>query len=209
MNLEEKKVNAVTLLAAPRRMTYEEFLERDEDARAEWVDGEVVYMSPPSSRHQDVSDFLTAILRHFVEIHDLGAVRSAPFQMKTGPDLPGREPDLLFVAKEHLERLKENRVDGPADLAVEIISPESRARDRGAKFYEYEGGGVREYWLIDPLRKQAEFYVLGDDGIYRAAPTKEGVFESVVLKGLRLEEAWLWQEPLPPLLSVLKIWGLI
>ena len=209
MRLEEKKVNAVTLLAAPRRMTYEEFLERNEDAQAEWVDGEVVYMSPPSSRHQSLARFLTALLQVFAETHDLGTVLPAPFQMKTGPDLPGREPDILFVAKDHLERLKENRLDGPADLAVEIISPESRARDRGAKFYEYEGGGVREYWLIDPLRKQAEFYVLGDDGIYRAALIDEGVFESVVLKGLRLEVDWLWQEPLPPLLSVLKIWGLI
>ena len=209
MKLEEKKVNAVTLSPALRRMTYEAFLESDEDTWAEWVDGEVVYMSPPSSRHQNVSSFLTAILRHFVEIHDLGTVLPAPFQMKTGPDLPGREPDVLFIAEEHLERLKENRLDGPADLAVEIISPESRVRDRGAKFYEYEGGGVREYWLIDPVRKQAEFYVLDDDGIYRAALLDEGVFESAVLEGLRLEVAWLWQEPLPPLLSVLKIWGLI
>ena len=209
MKLEKKKVNAVTLSPALRRMTYEAFLERNEDARAEWVDGEVVYMSPPSSRHQLLVRFLTSLLQVFAETHDLGVVLPSPFQMKTGPDLPGREPDMLFVAKEHLERLKENRVDGPADLAVEIISPESRARDRGAKFYEYEGGGVREYWLIDPVRKQAEFYVLGVDGIYRAALLDEGVFESVVLEGLRLEEAWLWQEPPPPLLSVLKIWGLI
>ena len=89
MKLEEKKLNAVTLSPALRRMTYEAFLESDEDTWAEWVDGEVVYMSPPSSRHQDVSDFLTAILRHFVEIHDVGVTRSAPFQMKTGPDLAG------------------------------------------------------------------------------------------------------------------------
>ena len=209
MKLEEKKVNAVTLSPALRRMTYEAFLESDEGAWAEWVDGEVVYMSPPSSRHQSLARFLTALLQVFAETHDLGTVLPAPFQMKTGPNLPGREPDVLFVATEHLERLKENRLDGPADLAVEIISPESRVRDRGEKFYEYEGGGVREYWLIDPVRKQAEFYVLGTDGVYRAALVDKGVFESVVLEGLRLEETWLWQEPLPPLLSVLKIWGLI
>jgi Uma2 family endonuclease len=48
----------------------------------------------------------------------------------------------------------------PADLAVEIVPTESRLRDRGQKLAEYEMGGVREYWIIDPERRQAAFYVL-------------------------------------------------
>jgi hypothetical protein len=36
-----------------------------------------------------------------------------------------------------------------------------------------------------------------------------GVFESPALPGLRLEAAWFWQEPLPPLLDVLKVWKLV
>lgn len=79
----------------------------------------------------------------------------------------GREPDLLFVAQEHLDRLQETYLDGPANLVVEVVSPESLARDRGAKFVEYEAGGVPEYWLLDPLRRWAEFYCLGEDGRYR------------------------------------------
>jgi len=93
---------------------------------------------------------------------------------------------------------------------VEIISPDSRARDRGEKFYEYEQGGVREYWMIDPLRKPAEFYQRGEDGIYRLVPVgDDGIYRSAVLEGLWLKVEWLWQEPLPRLLSVLKEWGLI
>ena len=120
----------------------------------------------------------------------------------------GREPDLLFVSAARLDLLKDMYLDGPADLTVEIISTDSRARDRGEKFYEYEQGGVREYWLIDPIRKQAEFYLLGDDNLYHLAPVGEE-FRSVVLKGLSLKVDWLWQEPLPPLLDVLKQWKLI
>lgn len=192
-------------------MTYEEFLKQaDEDVSAEWVDGEVIQLSPASTRHQLVASFLTALMQHFVEAHQLGVVLTAPFQMKTGASLPGREPDVLFISKERLDRLKKNHLDGAADLVVEIISPESRARDRGDKFYEYEQGGVREYWLIDPLRKQAEFYQLGADGIYHAAtPDAGGLFHSVALKGLALKVEWLWQEPLPLLLVVLKEWGLV
>jgi len=117
----------------PEKMTYEEFLAwADEDTLAEWVDGEVVIYSPASDRHQDLSGFLESVLRSFVEARQLGVVRSAPFQMKLER---GREPDLLFVASEHLERLKETYLDGPADLVVEVVSPDSVGRDRGEKFY--------------------------------------------------------------------------
>lgn len=46
--------------------------------------------------------------------------------------------------------MKETYLDGPADLVVGIVSPDSVGRDRGEKFYEYAQGGVPEYWLIDP-----------------------------------------------------------
>jgi Uma2 family endonuclease len=114
------------------------------------------------------------------------------------------------VAREHLERLKTNYLDGPADLVVEIVSPGSRARDRGDKFYEYEQAGVPEYWTLDPQRKQAEFYQLGGDGIYHLVPVgDDGVYHSAALKGLWLKVDWLWQEPLPTLMSVLKAWKLV
>lgn len=140
---------AVLLSPAERpKMTYEEFLAwADEDTLAEWVYGEVVMYTPASKRHQLIVGFLEKVLGTFVEQHNLGVVLSAPFQMKLEH---GREPDPLFVAREHLERLKETYLDGPADLAVEIVSPESAGRDRGDKFYEYEQASIPEYWLIDP-----------------------------------------------------------
>lgn len=191
-------------------ISYETFLARgDEDSRAEWVDGKVIPMSPASQRHQKLAALLTSLLLAFAETYDLGLVIAAPFQMKLGPEASGREPDILFVSKANLERLKKNRLEGPADLAVEIISPESRARDRGEKFYEYEQGGVTEYWLIDPDREQAEFYRLDTRGIYQLVPLTNGVFESQVLPELKLDTVWLWQDPLPTLLSILKLWKLV
>jgi len=142
-------------LALPR-MTYEEFLEWDfENPHVEWVDGEVVMMAPVSYEHQDVRGFLFALLKHFIEEHDLGRLLDDPFQMKTGPALPGRAPDVQFISNKNFGRLKKNHLKGPADLVIEIISPGSRGTDRGDKFYEYEKGGVKEYWLIDPERRRA------------------------------------------------------
>jgi len=186
----------------PEKMTYEEFLAwADEDTLAEWVDGEVVMYTPASKRHQDIGGFLYEVLRAYARPRRLGEVVQAPFQMKLEH---GREPDLLFVAQEHLERLKETYLDGPADLVVEIISPQSLERDRGAKFAEYEAGGVAEYWLLDPLRRWAEFYQLGEEGRYEIAFIgREGVYHSETLPGFWLRVEWLWQEPLPAIEDVL------
>ena len=197
--------------ATQTKISYEEFLERaGEDQHVEWVEGEVVPMSPISDRHQQIGAYLLTLIQLYANMRRLGEVRYEPFQMKAGPDLPGRSPDILFVAEANRARLKKTFLDGPADLAVEIISPESRARDRGDKFYEYEQGGVSEYWLIDPVREQAEFYQRGENGFYRPLlPDAQGRYQSAALPGLWLQVNWLWETPLPPLLDVLKAWGLV
>jgi len=194
-DLRRRVLEMVQPADRPRRMTYEEFLAwADEDARAEWVDGEVVMSSPASDRHQDILRFLTVVLSAYSEAHNLGIIRPAPFQMRLAHS--GREPDLLFLAREHLERRRPTYLDGPADVVVEILSPESATRDRGEKFYEYEAAGIPEYWLIDPVREQAEFYRLSDDKLYHAVlPDAEGHFTSQTIAGFVLRIAWLWQPP--------------
>ena len=194
----------VVLLAEPqrRRMTYEEFLAwADEDTLAEWVDGEVVMYSPASSRHQKIVGFLSAVIGMYVRQHELGVTMLAPFQMK----LPGsgREPDLIFVAAQHVDRLRDTYLDGPADLAIEVLSPESVSRDRGEKFYEYARGGVPEYWLIDPGTQWVEFYRLGGERYRLAFEGQVGQYHSVALPGFWLRVEWLWQDPLPNVEDVL------
>src|SRR5437016_3075362 len=195
----------------PARMTFEEFLEwTDEDTFAEWVDGEVIILSPASKQHQSLNKFLTMILGAFIEARDLGELLFAPFLMKLSTRPSGREPDLIFIAKEHLDRLKKTYLDGPADLAIEIVSTDSRSRDRGEKFYEYEQAAVPEYWMLDRSRRQAEFYQLGENGTYqRMNVGDDGIFRSHVIKGIWLNGDWLWQDPLPTLMSALKEWGLV
>ena len=138
-------------------MTYQEFLNwADEDTLAEWMNGKVIMTSPASLRHQLIAQFLGRVLAGYVEAERLGIVISAPFQMKL--EQSGREPDVLFLAENHRDRLRATYLDGPADLVIEILSPESIGRDRGEKFYEYERAGILEYWLIDDATQRAEFY---------------------------------------------------
>jgi Uma2 family endonuclease len=189
-------------------MTYAEFLEwHPESQTAEWVDGEAFVMAPPSTGHQDLTLFLGSVLRFYVESKGAGRVFVAPFQMKLGR--AGREPDVLFVSSENCVRIEGLYLKGPADLAVEVVSPESRGRDRKEKFREYEQAGVREYWILDAVNRQAEFYALGADRTYRSLLIVEDIFRSQVIQGLWLDVKWLWQDPLPNLMVVLKAWSLV
>ena len=192
----------------PKYIPYEEFLEipEQEGMIAEWVQGEVIYMSVGLT-HKRVSHFLLRVVSEYVERNQLGEVFYEPFQMKTGLDLPGRSPDIFFVANKNLTRVHENYLEGPADLVVEVISPESVGRDRGAKYVEYEIGGVGEYWLINPIRCASDFYQRGDDGYFRPVlPDKRDIYFSRELSGFWFKPEWLWQNPFPTLESISQQW---
>lgn len=191
-------------------MTYDEFLAwADEDVHAEWANGEAVIFMPPSTQHQLVSSFFSALLLFFARAFNLGEVLTAPIEMRARPDGPAREPDILFVAAAHRERLTAQRLLGPADLAVEIVSSESVRRDRDEKFYEYEQAGIPEYLIIDPRagKERVDFYRLTAEGKYLAIlPDREGRYHSSILPGFWFHPAWLWQESTPdPLLTLAEI----
>lgn len=186
------------------RMTYEEFLTwSDEDTHAEWVDGEVIIHMPPKTVHQDVAVFLASLLRFFVQFFRLGKILTAPYEMKIEPPTgPAREPDILFIGSENLGRITENKLEGPADLIVEIISDDSVSRDREKKFGEYQAAGVPEYWIIDPRpgKQSADFWLLDENGRYQPAAIEEGgVYRSTIIPGFWLRIDWLWADELPDL----------
>lgn len=194
----------------PNRMTYDEFLKRYMNGEhLEWVKGEVIEMSPVTREHEEVRFFLSGLLREYVLMKQLGAVSGEPYNMKIGYGLPGRAPDLLFVANANLARMRNEYLDGPADLVVEIISQGSRRMDRVTKYSEYEAGGVKEYWIIDPKKQQCDFYLRDNNGKYQPVPVgDDGIYRSATLAGFWMEIAWLWQRPLPLLSHVLKVWEL-
>lgn len=193
-----ESVNPQTVAAHRGYVSFEEYLAQSSDTRiCEWIDGEVITMPGASFEHQTISDFLLKVVSFYVESKNIGLVVSSPFAMKLESQRRGREPDILFVSKERQHLFKKTYLDGAADLAIEIVSPESVGRDRGEKFVEYEAAGIREYWLIDPERRQAEFYRLNADGFYRLVQTPEDVFRSEVLPEFFLRVEWLWEKQLP------------
>ena len=196
---------------APPRMTESEFVAWSggfEHVRAEWVDGEVVVMSPANIWHSDLADFLKTVLRIFTEERNLGRVFGEEYfvRFEGGGRLQRRLPDVLFVSRDREHLFTRTYLDGPPDLAVEVVSPDSVDRDRREKFAAYESGGVREYWIIDPEAKTLEAYRL-DGGRFARVLEADGRVASAALPGFFLRPDWLWREPLPKVLDVLRELG--
>jgi Uma2 family endonuclease len=189
------------------RMSYEEYVAwAGEDVHAEWVNGEVIVQIPPKEPHQRVVAFLMPLMTLFIQLFKLGRLLPAPFEMRAKPDGPAREPELAFVALEHLDRLTQERLSGPADLVVEVISDDSVARDRTDKFYEYQAAGVREYWILDsrPGCERTDFYVLDEKGRYRPVPADpDGRYHSAILPGFWLQVDWVTSAEPPDVLTAL------
>lgn len=194
----------------PTKLTYEEFLRQYDGQHAEYVSGEAVTYMSVSKKHNQLTKFLIRILESFAEMKGIGEIFSEPYQMKMtfDDDVKGREPDIFFVKTDNSDKLKNNYLDGAADLVIEVISPESRSRDRGDKFYEYESAGVKEYWLIDYERQETRFYQL-NNGVFEHCHIENGIYYSRELEGLFIKPEWLWQEKLPELMEVLQNWKLV
>ncbi len=192
-------------------MTYEEYLDWEpESGLSEWVYGKVYLYMSTTREHQRVVDFLNGVLQFFVKLMQLGVVTTGPYAMRAAPNGAGREPDLFFVSTENLARITSRQLEGPADLVVEVISDDSVMRDRDEKFFEYQQVGIREYWIIDPRpnRLRADFYVLDDQGTYRAVPVGDGhIYRSTVLANFWLKVDWLWEEQPNPLTAFAQIVG--
>lgn len=186
---------AVAELWPPQgQWTETDYFKLPESSRVvELTDGEIVIMPPPSFRHQQISARLFTALQRFVAAELLGDVVYAPVAVRLWPGKI-REPDILYYASEHRDRIGET-VSGPPDLAVEVISPATRRTDRHDKFYEYAQAGIAEYWLVDPEAETTEVFAL-DDGVYtllvKAGPG--ALAYSKILAGFQIASEVLFSE---------------
>lgn len=190
-------------------LSFDEFVHAPQfnGRHVEWIAGEVIEKMSVSLSHALLTSFLVALLGLVAELSGGGQILADQFLMRLEDQQRGREPDIIYVAPEHETRLLANYLDGPADLAIEVISRGSEAVDRGAKFEEYESGGVREFWLLDPHRREALFYIRDANGLFRPGAIQDGVYQSAVLPTVRLRMEWLWEQP--PVMDILREWNLI
>lgn len=179
-------------------VSYDDYMAHYAEQFHEWVKGSVIRMSPESITHAMLIKYLEHLLDTYFALKPIGRAISAPFVMRL-PDLDiAREPDVQVILNDNPGNLTDTAMVGAADICIEVVSPESATRDFGDKFIEYEKAGVREYWVIDPLRREAHFHRLQDSGLYaRIQPDDAGHFHTPLLPRLALRVPTLWADPLP------------
>jgi len=157
----------------PRDLTYDDYVGLPDDGRRyEILDGELEVSPAPAPKHQGVSANLLVMLLTHVQERGLGRVYHAPIDVILARDSIV-QPDLVFVTAGRESIVTERGIEGPPDLAIEILSPWSVRRDRVAKAELYARYEVRHYWIVDPVAQKIEMYE-PEGAVYGLVATHEG-----------------------------------
>ncbi len=158
----------------------------DENRKAEFIEGEVIYHFPVYGRHWMISTKLLTQLLPFVEQHNLGKVGFEKVMIRcTRNDY---EPDICFWKKEIADRFQPlQSAFPPPNFIIEILSSSTEHRDRGIKFIDYALHGVQEYWIIDPEAMSIEQYGLNIASQYELKEkATQGEIKSSIITGFTL-----------------------
>jgi Uma2 family endonuclease len=151
--------NPITGRVALFRMTSAEFAALPQSREhLELLNGEVVLSPRPRPPHQQFLGRLFAVLDDWVQQHRLGEVYPEVEMLLDEKWTPA--PDLVFVAAERVDRVGDKQIIGPADLAVEVLSPSNPTDDRVGKFRAYAEHDIPWYWIVDLDRRVLEEYEL-------------------------------------------------
>jgi Uma2 family endonuclease len=178
-----------------------EYYALGEDSPWELLDGRLV-MSPASDRHEDLFRFLLILLGGWLDERGGAVVRGSRYPMRLDAEW-SPEPDLLVVTDEHRRRMRSERLDGPADLVIEIASDGDPRFDEREKLPRYRAAAIPEIWLVSPQGRHIRVDQREAAGDYRTNLRRDGQLDTTVLPGFWLDVSWLWQEPLPSALGCL------
>ena len=166
--------------------------------------------SPATFEHEEIINFVQSTMRIFVDARRLGTVVSsnAGFRLSEHNVF---QPDISFVSTTRLHQMEDVVFDGAPDIAVEVISPSSRHYDTVEKKINYGRYGVGEYWLIDPIGRDAVFYTRIDSQLV-PIPAEPGTVRSQWLDGYWLRQDWIFPalgQSRPSVLDIGRAHGII
>ena len=149
-----------------RRYTIEDYYALPDERRVELIDGQFYDMAAPAVIHQKILGELYLLFRECADAHaGTCEVFLSPCDVRLDKDnYTMVQPDLLLLCRQY--DLGARAIEGAPDLAVEILSPSTRAKDMLLKLYKYQNAGVREYWIVDPDAETVLVYDFRDDNLY-------------------------------------------
>lgn len=146
----------------------------DDGKRRELFEGDLVVSPASRPRHQIIVAALYDLLRERLRTGPLpGHVLFAPVDVRFADDTVV-EPDLLVLSPDQYRRLANApAIDEPPLLVVQVLSPASAGRDRGARAKLYARYGVPHYWIVDPAAQTLEA-LAWDGAAWQPTGTSEG-----------------------------------
>ncbi len=155
---------------AKSRVSYADLQAMPEDGRRyELYDGELVVVLAPLPRHQVVADNIGQILRAHARATG-GVALTSPLDI-VFTDYTVLQPDVVFFGPARRSSITlDEPIRAAPDIAVEVLSPSTEARDRGKKMRAFARFGVSEYWIVDPVGETIEIHQLAKQR-YRLAHT--------------------------------------
>lgn len=162
--------------------TIEDIYALPDGERAELIDGELYMMATPSMIHQRIVMELSFRIRDYIGRKNGDCeVFPAPFAVFLNADNKiYLEPDISVVCDKN--KLTDEGCIGTPDWIIEIVSPSSRPIDYNKKLFKYRTAGVREYWIVDPMRQQITVYNFEHDTYEEYSffnKVKAGIYEDL------------------------------
>ena len=147
-------------MALPKEIGYttEDIYNLPQGKRAELIDGQIYYMAPPTFRHQYLNTKLVSQIDQYISSNKGNCiVVSAPFAVFLNENNTTYvEPDISVICDK--SKITEYGCVGSPDWIIEIVSPSSKQMDYHTKLFKYRNTGVREYWIVDPMKNRIIVY---------------------------------------------------
>lgn len=146
--------------------TLDDYYALPEERRVELIDGTFYDMPAQPVLHQKILGDLYFLFHQCADAHEGGLeVYLSPCDVRLNIDNKTMvQPDLFMSGRPC--NLDAAYFEGAPDLALEILTPISRAKDMLLKPYKYQNAGVREYWIVDPDYERVLVYDFRTDSFY-------------------------------------------
>ena len=181
----DKEENFMNVLRKEKIYTTDYIYALPDGERAEFIDGKIYYMAPPNTKHQRISSYLPNEIYNYIKNHHGPCeIFAAPFAVFLNEDDTNYvEPDISVTCDPH--KITNQGCHGAPDWVIEIVSPSSRAMDYFTKLFKYQTAGVREYWIVDPLKERVTIYFFEKENVEEYSFGEDipvGIYEGFSLK---------------------------
>jgi hypothetical protein len=188
---------------------YWEHYYNDPDFVYEWKNGHLEVRPMADVKAGRSSRWFSRVLEYYLTANPVGEIITAEIGFRLA--FPGgtsvRKPDISVVLHSNPDVIAGDdcTYGGTFDLCAESLSYSSAKeikRDTVEKKNEYQGTGVKEYYILDARGKETAFYRLNNRGRYVKIRPAGGIIRSGILPGFQFRVSDLYAQP--PLESLIE-----